>query len=66
MYLRLKKALATLFVVCVIATSASAAGATRHRDTDSPSIPKKIVRLVDQLRRLLLPSPNDDFNPPKP
>ena len=62
---RLKKTVATLFVVCMIATSASAA-ATRNRDAESPSIPKKIVRLVDQLRRLLLPSTNEDITPPKP
>ena len=62
---RLKKAFATLFLVCMIATSASAA-TTRNRDTESPSIPKKIVRIIDQLRRLLLPSANEDIIPPRP
>jgi len=66
MYLKVKKVVATLFLVCVIATSASAAGATRNRDSEPVSLPKKIVKIVEQLRRLLLPSANDDIGGTKP
>jgi hypothetical protein len=64
MYLRAKKVIAAFFLVCVIAISASAVAAPRTRDTQ-PSLPQKIVRFLDQLRRLL-PTVNDEITVPKP
>lgn len=66
MYLKAKKALAAFLVVCALTVAASAVGAPRTRDTDPQPLPKKIQKFVDQLRRLFLPTVNDELNPPKP